>query len=49
VFNASTSPMKEGYAVSESNIVKLAQPGICTDSLTEILLQRRACVADPGR
>src|ERR1700741_1049837 len=29
--------MKEGYAVSESNIVKLAQPGICTDSLTEIL------------
>src|SRR6201994_2605538 len=29
--------MKEGYAVSESDIVKLAQPGICTDSLTEIL------------
>src|SRR5437762_3292007 len=37
VFNASTSPMKECYAVTESNVVKLAQPGVFTDSLTEIL------------
>src|SRR6516164_5089658 len=37
VFNASTSPMKEGYAVSDSNVIKLAQPGAFIDSLTEIL------------
>jgi hypothetical protein len=37
VFNASTSPMKEGYAVCDSNIIKLAQPGAFTDSLTEVL------------
>ena len=37
VFNASTSPMKEGYAVSDSNVFKLAQPGVFTDSLTEVL------------
>src|SRR5215831_6274387 len=29
--------MKEGYAVSDSNVIKLAQPGTFTDSLTEIL------------
>src|ERR1700682_2689930 len=29
--------MKEGYAVSDSNVIKLAQPGAFTDSLTEIL------------
>src|SRR3981081_2753328 len=29
--------MKEGYAVSDSNVIKLAQPGASTDSLTEIL------------
>src|SRR5512133_2602070 len=37
VFNASTSPMKEGYAVSNSNVIKLTQPGTFSDSLTEIL------------
>ena len=37
VFNASTSPMKERYAVSDSNVIKLAQPGVFTDSLTEVL------------
>ena len=37
VYNASTSPMKEGYAVSDSNVIKLAQPGVFTDSLTEVL------------
>ena len=37
VFDASTSPMKEGYAVSDSNVIKLAQPGVFTDSLTEVL------------
>src|SRR5256714_1491277 len=29
--------MKEGYAVSDSNVIKLAKPGVFTDSLTEIL------------
>src|ERR1700737_1611832 len=29
--------MKEGYAVSDSNVIKLPQPGVFTDSLTEIL------------
>src|ERR1700731_3322056 len=29
--------MKEGYAVSDSNVIKLAEPGAFTDSLTEIL------------
>ena len=37
VFNASASPMKEGYAVSDSNVIKLAQPGVFSDSLTEVL------------
>ena len=37
VLNASTSPMMEGYAVSDSNVIKLAQSGLCTDSLTEVL------------
>src|SRR5499425_1903384 len=29
--------MKEGYAVSDSNVIKLAQSGVFTDSLTEVL------------
>src|SRR6201984_1172790 len=29
--------MKGGYAVSDSNVIQLAQPGAFTDSLTEIL------------
>src|ERR1700747_2790367 len=29
--------MKGGYAVSDSNVIKLAQPGAFTDCLTEIL------------
>src|SRR3954453_15286350 len=29
--------MKEGYAVFDSNVIKLAQPGVFTDSLTEVL------------
>jgi hypothetical protein len=29
--------MKEGYAVSDSNVIKLARPGAFTDSLTEVL------------
>src|SRR5262252_6980886 len=29
--------MKEGYAVSDSNVIKLTQPGAFTDSLTEVL------------
>jgi hypothetical protein len=29
--------MKEGYAVSDSNVIKLTQPGVFTDTLTEVL------------
>src|SRR5499433_1416580 len=29
--------MKEGYAMSDSNVIKLAQPGVFTDPLTEVL------------
>src|ERR1700731_2956975 len=34
---ASTSPAKEGYAVSDANVVKLLQPGSFADPLTEVL------------
>jgi putative transposase len=37
VFDASTSPSKERYAVSKDNVVKLVQPGAFEDCLTEIL------------
>jgi hypothetical protein len=37
VLNASTSPPKERYAVSNDNIIKLIQPGSVEDQLTEIL------------
>jgi len=35
----STSPLKERYAVSNDNVVKLIQPGCFDDQLTEILRQ----------
>src|SRR6202051_2906386 len=34
---ASTSPPKERYAVTESNVFKLSQPGTFSDPLTEVL------------
>jgi hypothetical protein len=34
---ASTSPPKERYAVSNGNVVKLIQPGILTDRVSEVL------------
>src|ERR1700693_2740860 len=34
---ASTAPAKEGYAVSDANVVKLLQPGSFADPLTEVL------------
>jgi len=37
VFNASTSPPKERYAVTETNVVELTQPGTFSDPLTEVL------------
>jgi putative transposase len=37
VLYASTSPLKERYAVSKDNIIKLIQPGNVDDQLTEIL------------
>ena len=37
VFNASTSPPKEGYAVTETNVFELTQPGTFSDPLTEVL------------
>jgi putative transposase len=39
VLEASTSPPKERYAVSNDNVVKLIQPGAFDDQLTEILRQ----------
>ena len=39
VFDASTSPPKERYAVTQDNIIKLAQPGEIGDPLTEVLRQ----------
>jgi hypothetical protein len=35
VFNASTSPPKEGYAVTETNVFELTQPGTFSDPLRE--------------
>jgi len=37
VIDASTSPPKERYAVSNDNVFKLIQPGAFEDQLTEIL------------
>jgi hypothetical protein len=37
VLEASTSPPKDRYALSEANIVKLIQPRDVDDQLTEIL------------
>jgi putative transposase len=37
VFNASTSPAKEWYAVTETNVFQLSQPGCFIDPLTEVL------------
>src|SRR5471030_3185358 len=37
VLDASTSPLKERYAVSKDNIIKLIQPASVEDQLTEIL------------
>jgi transposase-like protein len=39
VLDASTSPPKERYAVSNDNVFKLIQPGTFDDQLTEILRQ----------
>jgi putative transposase len=39
VLDASTSPLKERYAVSNDNVSKLVQPGCFDDQLTEILRQ----------
>ncbi|MCK1478294.1 IS256 family transposase, partial [Bradyrhizobium sp. 197] len=37
VLDASTSPPKERYAVSNDNVIHLIQPGIFDDQLTEVL------------
>ncbi|MET3909925.1 hypothetical protein ABID59_004282 [Bradyrhizobium sp. S3.3.6] len=37
VLEASTSPTKERYAVSNENVIQLIQPGIFEDQLTEVL------------
>src|SRR5437660_2291537 len=37
VLDASTSPPKERYAVSNDNVIQLIQPGIFDDHLTEVL------------
>lgn len=40
LLDASTSPPKEQYAVSEDNIIKLIQSGNAEDQLAEILRNR---------
>jgi transposase-like protein len=37
VLDASTSPPKERYAVPNDNVIKLIQPGVFDDQLTEVL------------
>ena len=37
VFEAPTSPPKDWYAVTESNVFQLCQPGAFADPLTEVL------------
>jgi transposase-like protein len=37
VLDASTSPPKERYAVPKDNVIKLIQPGVFDDQLTEVL------------
>jgi hypothetical protein len=37
VLEASTSPLKERYAVSNDTVTKLIQPGTFADQLTEVL------------
>ena len=37
MIRASTSPPKERYAVTDTNVSKLVRPGTFTDPLTEIL------------
>jgi putative transposase len=37
VFDASTSPPKEGYAVANDTVIKLIQPGTFNDQLTDVL------------
>ena len=37
VFKASTSPLKERYAVPHDNVIRLIQPGAFDDQLTEVL------------
>jgi transposase-like protein len=37
VFNASTSPSKERYAVPNDTVIKLIQPGTFNDQLTDVL------------
>jgi hypothetical protein len=37
VFNASTSPPKEGYAVTGTNVFEPTQRGTFSDPLTEVL------------
>ena len=37
VFDASTSPAKERYGVTDDSVIKLVQPGSFEDPLTEVL------------
>ena len=37
VFDASTSPPKERYAVPNYTVIKLIQPGTFNDQLTDVL------------
>ena len=37
VFDASTSPLKERYALPNDTVIKLIQPGTFDDQLTDVL------------
>ena len=49
VLDASTSPPKERYAVSNDNVIKLIQPGAFDDQLTEALRTGARALLAPGR
>src|SRR6202023_1405738 len=49
VFNPSTSPPKERYAVTETNVFELTQPGTFSDPLTEVLRNGARTLLGQGR
>ena len=48
VLDASTSPLKERYAVSNDSVTKLIQPGTFDDQLTDVLRDPIRTKTTPG-